>query len=227
MALTGNVLVIFIVSRRPETRTLTGFLFVNMAAADLLVTLLDMPISVATPYTDIKWLSGMIGQISCKAVFFSFLLSIEASILSLTFMAIDRFLGVVFPFHLFPKLRSAKLLSFVIWLSSMILMIPAAVLYKIEKFDGLEGTYCLPAFVDVFGDFEKGVMGYYSYLFLLNYLIPLLVISVLYGLVCRKLWRKKKQTYRLSSGLEIAKRHKATKKIVRTLVIITAAFTLC
>ena len=54
VALTGNLLLIFIVTRRTKTRTLTGFLFVNMAAADLLVTLVDMPSAMAVPYTSIQ-----------------------------------------------------------------------------------------------------------------------------------------------------------------------------
>ena len=72
IALTGNLLLIFIVTRRPKTRTLTGFLFVNMAAADLLVTLVDMPSAMAVPYTSIQWPPGIMGDITCKAVYFGF-----------------------------------------------------------------------------------------------------------------------------------------------------------
>lgn len=66
IALTGNLLLIFIVTRRPKTRTLTGFLFVNMAAADLLVTLVDMPSAMAVPYTSIQWPPGIMGDITCN-----------------------------------------------------------------------------------------------------------------------------------------------------------------
>ncbi|KAJ7355151.1 hypothetical protein OS493_027943 [Desmophyllum pertusum] len=45
VALTGNILL----KRKPETRLLTGFLFINMmAVADLLVTLANMPVSMAS-----------------------------------------------------------------------------------------------------------------------------------------------------------------------------------
>ena len=68
-------------------------------------------------------------------------------------------------------------------------------------------------------------MGFYMYLFLLSYLVPLLVISVLYGMVCRELWRRKMPGM-ISSETE--QRHDAMKrKVVRTLVIVTAAFALC
>ena len=222
VALSGNLLLIFIVTRRPETRSLTGLLFVNMAAADLLVTLVSMPIAIATPYTNMNWLPGVMGNITCKAAFFGFFVTITASILSLTLMAVERYLGVMFPFRRLPLLfRSAKRLTLVIWLSSTIVMIPAAVSWKLKK------GVCLNPFEDVFGDFEKDVTFFYLYLFLLNYLIPLLVISVLYGLVSRKLWRENIPGEHLVSSDVDSKRHQNTKKIVRTLVTITAAFAVC
>ena len=226
VALTGNILIIFIVSKRSETRALTGFLFVNMAAADLLVTVLVMPMSVTIPYTKMKWLSGVIGEITCKVVFYSFFGSLSASIFSLTFLAVDRYLGVVLPFNRFPRLRNVKFVIAVIWLVSMILMIPAAIVYKIDEGNGKVQCTPVHGFEDLFGHFQKGVTFFYTYLFLLIYFIPLLLISLLYGLVSRKLWHTKMH-YRLSSGQDIAKRRKASKKIVRTLVIVTAAFAAC
>ena len=223
VALTGNLLLIFIVTRRPETRSLTGFLFVNMAAADLLVTLVVMPVSMAIPYTEMKWLPGIAGHITCKAVYFGFHVSIAASILSLMFMSVDRYMAVIFP-HRNSRFRRAKFLTVVIWLTSVIIMIPAAVLWKTEEVKP-EEMYCQPAFKDLFGDFYAAAMGFYTYLFLLTYFVPLLVISVLYGLVCRKLWRK--VIPGAASG-EHEERHKKMKrKVVRTLVIVTAAFAIC
>ena len=225
-SLAGNLLLIYIVTRRPEARKLTSFLFVNMAAADLLVTLIVMPVTIAMPYNGGRWLTGTMGHITCKVVYFSFHVTIEASILSLTLMAVDRFLAVVFPLHRFPSFRRPKVLTFVIWLSSIIVMIPVAVLWRIEE-GKPEGMYCQPAFKKMFGDFNKGKTGFYTYLFLISYLVPLFVISILYGLVSCKLCH---QTFPgedlISKGVD-KKRHKATKKIVRTLAIVTAAFALC
>ena len=227
LALTGNLLLIFIVASKPEMRTLTGFLFVNMAVADLLVTFIAMPVTVASSYTKLRWLPGILGQITCKVVYFSFHVSIIASILSLMLMAVDRFLGVVFPFHLFPSFRRAKLLTGLIWLISMIAMIPAALLWDTKEGQP-KRMYCQPDFENMFGDFEKGVVVFYSYLFLLAYLIPLLVISVLYGMVCCKLWRQNTSLERkVSTALEKLERHGESKRIVRMLVIVTAAFALC
>ena len=226
MALTGNLLLIFIVTRRPETRTITSFLFVNMAVADLLVTLIVMPMNIAMPYTGMKWLTGTAGHVTCKIVYFAYHVSIAASIISLTLMAVDRYLAVCYPLRRFTTFRRAGVLTFIIWLSSMIVMIPAAVLWKIkERTIPVKGWFCEPAFEAMFGDNEKGMTGYYSYLFFIAYLVPLLAISLLYGMVCRELWRRKMPGVILS---ENEGRHVAMKrKVVRTLLIVTAAFAIC
>ena len=230
-ALSGNLLLIFIVTRRTEARTLTGFLFVNMAAADLLVTLIVMPVSMATPYTESEWLPDTIGDITCKTVFYiGYHVTIVASIFSLTLMSVDRYLGVAYPLHRFPHFRRAKVLTAVIWLTSMIVMIPAAVLWKIEKPNpDKDAMYCQPAFgqFEDFADNKTVMKFFYTYLFIVCYIIPLFVISVLYGLVCRKLWFQKMPGERLMSSAIDERRHQTAKKIVRTLVIVTAAFALC
>ncbi|XP_068690886.1 prolactin-releasing peptide receptor-like isoform X1 [Montipora foliosa] len=224
-ALAGNSLLIFIVTRRQETRRLTSFLFVNMAIADLIITLTVLPATLAMPYTDSKWLPGVLGQITCKAVYAVFHVSITASIFSLTLMALDRFLAVVFPMSRFPSFRQVKVLTSLIWMSSVILMIPAGVLWTVREHDGV-GSYCEPMFEEVFGDFQKGVTGFYTYLFLTTYLIPLLTISILYCLVCCNLWLQKLPGEKSLRDVQ-KRRHEVKKKIVRTLVIVTAAFAVC
>ena len=203
-----------------------SFLFVNMAAADLLVTLVVMPITMATPYTGGRWLPGAMGHITCTVVYFSFHVSIAASILSLMLMAVDRFLAVVFPLHRFPSVRRPKVLTLVIWLSSMIVMIPAAVLWRTEENETGE-MICGPSFKRMFGDNRRGTTGFYTYLFLISYIVPLFVISILYGLVSWSLWFQKLPGEKLLSKGVDEKRHQAAKKIVRMLVIVTAVFALC
>ena len=53
-AFSGNMFLIYIVWKKPEVRSLTSFMFVNMAVADLLVTLVVMPYSIAYFYTNDK-----------------------------------------------------------------------------------------------------------------------------------------------------------------------------
>ena len=227
VALTGNILLLFIVTRRRETRTITSYLFVNMAVADLLVTLVVLPLAIAVPYTEMRWVPGVVGQITCKAVYYAFHVTIAASIISLMLIALDRYLAVYYPSRRYTTFRRANFLTIVTWLTSMVVMIPAALLWKVEKSLNTDegGEYCQPAFSEVLGDFKKGAKIFYTYVFLVLYLIPLMVMSVLYGMVCRELWRRKRPG-EISSETE--GRHVVRKrKVVRALMSVTAAFALC
>ena len=221
-ALTGNFLLISIIKRRPDTRSITGFLFVNMAVADLLVTSFVMPVSIAWLYTGGKWLPGILGHITCTLVYFLFYVTLAASFLSLTLMSVDRYLAVIFPLRRFPRFRRPKLLAVVVWLSSMVFSIPAAVVWRLEEYKPLRIFICTPQ-LERLRTFS--MKGYYIYLVLIMYLIPLSVISSLYVLVGRSLWRRNVPGV---VSTETEKRNKKTKVIVvRMLAIITAAFVLC
>ena len=225
MSLTGNVLLIFIVTRKVDVRTLTAFLFVNMAVADLLVTLIVMPVSVEWLYTDgiQTWLPGTLGRVTCTLVYYSSYVTLAASIFSLSIMSVDRYLGVVYPLRRFPGFRQTKVLTVTIWLSAMIFSIPVAVTWRLEEFKLWDMYTCTPNFL-ILGKF--GMRGFYTYLFLLMYLIPLLLISSLYILVGRTLWLRNLPGRQLSNQGQ--QRNEMTKrKVVRTLVIITAIFAVC
>ena len=221
-ALTGNALLIFIIKRRPDTRSITGFLFVNMAVADLLVTLFVMPVSVEWLYSGGKWLPGIPGHITCTLVYFIFYVTLAASIFSLSLMSVDRYLAVTFPLRRFPRFRRPKVLAVVVWLSSMVFSVPIAVVWRLVEYKPLGAFVCYPQFEHL-GTF--GMKGLYIYLFLLMYLIPLSLTSSLYVLVGRALWRRNVPGV---ISTETEKRNKRTKLTVfRMLAIITAAFALC
>ena len=95
MALVGNILVIYILYKRPETRRLTNFMCVNLAVADLLVTAVIMPQSMKLIILDNLWIDGTFGELLAKFIMFDFL--VTASLFSLTAVALDFFFGIVFP----------------------------------------------------------------------------------------------------------------------------------
>jgi len=225
LALIGNVLLIFIVTRKADVRTLTAFLFVNMAVADLLVTLIVMPVSVKWLYTDgiQNWLPGILGHVTCTLVYYCSYVTLAASIFSLSIMSVDRYLGVVYPLRRFSRFRQTKVVTVTIWLSSMVFSIPVAMTWRLEELKPLDIYTCTPNFL-MLGKF--GMRGFYMYLFLLMYLFPLLLISSLYILVGRTLWLRNLPGRQLSN--QGHQRNEMTKrKVVRTLVIITAIFAIC
>ncbi|KAL9972364.1 hypothetical protein ACROYT_G018649 [Oculina patagonica] len=81
VSLVGNTLLIYIVWKKPAARSLTSFMFVNMAVADLLVTMVVIPYTVSDFYNEGVWpMSGLIGEITCRAVLFVAFFTIISSL---------------------------------------------------------------------------------------------------------------------------------------------------
>ena len=97
-SLIGNVLVICVVIINRQMRTVTNYLIVNMAVADLLITAFSMPVTIKLLVTGhMDWSNGVFSVILCKTITFTQFLSIASSVLSLTAIVVDRFLAIMYP----------------------------------------------------------------------------------------------------------------------------------
>ena len=221
VSLVGNTLLMYIVWKKPEVRSLTSFMFVNMAVADLLVTFVMMPWSIAFLHTKANWsIKGALGDFTCRAVVFSTFVTVMASILSLTFIAVDRYYAIIHPCRRRVWFRKAKILTPLIWVLSMALMSIILVIYRLSP----DGAYC-GFFFEILGDKAAGTRGVFLYLFAIAYLIPLCVISILYAKTIQKLWFHQKNG---ESTVQAQRRQRLrNRKVVRALVMVVLIFALC
>ena len=221
VSLVGNTLLIYIVWKKPEVRSLTSFMFVNMAVADLLVTLVMMPWSIAFFYTEGKWLiKGAIGEITCRGVIYTANFTVMASILCLTFTALDRFYAVVYPFRRQLWFRKAKFLTPLIWILSVALMSIIPVIYQLHTPSSECGFN-----VEVWGDEDATIRGVFVYLFVTSYFFPLCATSILYMKTVHNLWFHQAPGNQLIQGQQ--QRETTKKRVVRNLIIIFTTFALC
>ena len=187
-SLLGNVLVICVVILNRQMRTVTNYLIVNMAVADLLVTAFTMPVTFKLLVTGhMDWSNGVLSEILCKVIPFSQSLSIASSVLSLTAIAVDRFLAIMFPLKRFITFQMSYGIMAVIWIVGIAVSSP--ILYA-QKVISVEGNfYCTKTWTPAFT--EEASKDFTVVLFVVFYLIPLLTMSVLYSFVVHKLWVRK------------------------------------
>ena len=220
LSLVGNILVIYVLYKRPETRRLTSFMYVNLAVADLLVTTVVMPETLTVILTDEKWISGLIGELLLKFVIFTFFVSITASVFSLSAIAFDCFLSITKPMQRFPKLRNKKVFVPCIWISSMCLMSPWLIIPKVD------GSYIVFT-VSQLGELQDALRGIFLYMVISIYIFPLTAMSFLYGVVCLKL---KSHTLPGASVKQDNARDRANKtkrQMINMSIAIVVAFGLC
>ena len=87
----GNISLIFVITRRKTLRTICNGFLVNLAFADLLVSALNMPITVVT-IVERRWIFG---DSACVLMGFTTMLSFVSSVMGLAMIAINRYFYVV------------------------------------------------------------------------------------------------------------------------------------
>ena len=224
VAFAGNGFLIYIVWKKPEVRSLTSFMFVNMAIADLLVALIVMPWSIAHIYTDGLWkIPGVFGEVMCKGVVYTGYATLTASILCLTFMAIDRYYAIVHPLRRYLWFRKPKLTVPFIWIFSLASMSIFPAIQTVKETN--ERPVCSQS-VYILGDPQKATRGLFLHLVVLNYLIPLGVIAFLYTITAWRLWfHVAPGNHHMTGNRE--QQETTKKRVVRMLIIVTCAFSLC
>ena len=116
LSLVGNTLIIIIVHKRPELKKTINYFIVNMAVSDLVFPLTAIPVRLAElSSSSWQWpIGGTAGLILCKLKNYVMAVSLTVSIESLVWIALDRFVAVVWPmkFHLITsRFRSFAIAS--------------------------------------------------------------------------------------------------------------------
>ena len=132
----GNVLVCYVVARNRQMQTVTNLFITNLALSDVLLCVLAVPF---TPlYT---FLGGWVfGKTLCHLVPYAQGVSVYISTVTLTSIAIDRFLVIIYPFRERMKIRVCQWIIVGIWLVALLVTLPYGVYMQLEENAGI--TYC-------------------------------------------------------------------------------------
>lgn len=244
VSLIGNTLLIYSVKKRKRMRTVTNFLIVNMAVADLFITVFNMPTYLKILITQKNdWIGGPLGILSCKLVLFIQGVSVTCSVLSLTVLTIHRFVSVLYPWKKLIDTRNVKYIIIAIWIASCAFISPLLYALNVIPTDN-EGLVCDEKWSPLF-DEEEAPKTYTIVLFVLLYMAPLLIMAVLYTALILKLWFQSSPDVSASAcrrqseeALSIARvfsdekakssRSSRSKKIVlKMLVTVVVVFALC
>ncbi|XP_020611110.1 neuropeptide FF receptor 1-like [Orbicella faveolata] len=231
IALLGNTLGLFVVLKTSsQSHRVTNLFIANMAVADLLLTVTEMPFQVASLYRLNDWIGGMLGNITYKAFFYVTPVSIAATVLTMMLITIDRFYAV---FYLLKEkiFRKPKILSGTIWILSFVLMLPYPMLFQVQ-FNSSQNVYeCLQVWPwedpndPTFKETRHVLKIFHSIVFVVLYALPLSIIIVIYFLICRKMCRRRIPGNATDSNRAAA--DKSKRKVVRLLVLIVVVFALC
>ncbi|XP_066889358.1 kiSS-1 receptor isoform X2 [Kogia breviceps] len=179
LGLAGNSLVIFVICRQKQMRTVTNFYIANLAVTDLTFLLCCVPFT-ALLYPLPAW---VLGDFMCKFLNYIQQVSVQATCATLTAMSVDRWYVTVFPLRALHRRtpRRALAVSLGIWAGSAAVSAPVLALHRLSPGPRI---YCSEAFPS--RSFER---AFALYNLLALYLLPLVATCACYGAMLRHLGR--------------------------------------
>ncbi|KAL4648767.1 neuropeptide Y receptor type 2-like [Arapaima gigas] len=215
LGLTGNSLVIYMIVRYRNMRTVTNFFIANLAVADLMVDSLCLPFTLVYTLLD-EW---KFGAVLCHLVPYAQALSVHVSILTLTVIALERHRCIVFHLDQRFSRRSSFAIIALTWAAAAVLAGPLAIFreYRHEEIPSINLHIAVCSEKWPHGTNWDGIIYSLSML-LLQYVLPLGVISYAYV----RIWVKLKNHVSPCNRSDSLHRRKKTTKMLALVVVVFA-----
>ncbi|XP_046900437.1 probable G-protein coupled receptor 83 [Hypomesus transpacificus] len=221
ISLFGNTLVCHVVFKNKRMHSATSLFIVNLAVADILITLLN------TPFTLVRFVnsSWVFGKGMCHISRFVQYCSLHVSTLTLTAIALDRRQVILHPLR--PRMSPAHggVCVALIWILAVCFSMPHAIYQKLLTFvysKEKEQSLCVP-------DFPEPSDVYWQCIdlltFILLYVLPLLIITAAYSTVARRLWRRNAIGDTTTS--QYAAQRRKRRRTLAMLLVVVGVFAIC
>ena len=212
-------MIMTIVYKRKDLKTTVNFFIVNMAVSDLIFTVAHIPFALKSEVTSsFAWIAGgMVGLVLCRLEFFFQHVPLTVSVQSLIWIAVDRFMAVVFPMKInFISSRVRIIGAASTWivaiaanskdLFAVILVDDSGVIWCTEDTDEL--LYRVWTWINIVG----------------LVFFPLIIMTVLYSAVGATLYRRRKVQISLGRVNQMDKR---SQQAIKMSICVMVAFYLC
>ncbi|XP_034548256.1 neuropeptide FF receptor 1 like 2 [Notolabrus celidotus] len=183
LCMVGNVLVCLIILQNRRMRTVKNLFILNLAISDLLVGIFCIP----TTLVDNLITGWPFSNTVCKMSGFVQGVFVSTSVFTLVAIAIERFHCIVYPLKPKPTALVAKAALVLIWMLAVAIMCPAAMALTVDTvpFNYMvhnnDFNHTLPLY-NCYENFSDPKMRkvYTAVLFAHIYLVPLIIITLMY-----------------------------------------------
>ena len=200
-------------------RNTSNFYIMHLSVMELVNRFLVFPIVIffAVP-------SLGISTVHCKASSFFLKINTSAIFLSLVAIAIDRYQNIVHPLETFKSKGKPVLLLCLVWLCGAVVSCPSVISVKSVPVPEARGMSCDDCADKKLCDIPQSPLGQYSatLYFLLAFLVPLVVLFVLYSKIVLLLHQRSHRE--MINKLAARSKCKAVRMLI--FIVFTYAFSL-
>ncbi|XP_055058144.2 growth hormone secretagogue receptor a [Misgurnus anguillicaudatus] len=220
VGVTGNLMTILVVTKYKDMRTTTNLYLSSMAFSDLLI-FLCMPLDLYRIWRYRPW---NFGNVLCKLFQFVSECCTYSTILNITALSVERYFAICFPLKAKVVVTKGRVrgVILVLWIVSFFSAAPVFVLVGVEHENGTNSWDTNECKATEYA-IRSGLLTIMVWVSSIFFFLPVFCLTVLYSLIGRKLWKRKRDTI----GESVSSRDKNNRQTVKMLVVVVFAFVLC
>ncbi|XP_061195571.1 orexin receptor type 2-like [Saccostrea echinata] len=221
LGLGGNLLVCLAVWKNHNLRTLTNVHLVNLAVADFLVVAICLPPTLLHDAME-SWFLGTLG---CKVVTYFQKVSVLVSVLTLTTIGLERYLGICHLMSDFLPRIKTRVALLIIWIVALVTAVPDLYYMTVIPDD------VIPATVNLLKSCRpkdgKAEVTQQLIIFVVFFIIPFAIMGFAYTNIFICLWHSTKNLPNINAehGASVVIRNRKTT--AKMLIVVVVAFFGC
>ncbi|KAK3089581.1 hypothetical protein FSP39_004796 [Pinctada imbricata] len=233
LAVLGNSCVLLIIGCIKRIKTVTDMYIISLAASDFMIATLNMPFQLYFIVANEWPTGGDAGLFLCKFSNFIQGVSVVASILTLLFIALDRYLVICSTSlaHKYHKQRTAAIIIVLVWGLSIAALSPHLFFQNLDKrikIEESDGKLVMKGFGYLCAEFypnEYFSKIYSALMYVLVYLVPIFIMAYSYAKIGHRLWIIKPIGIDSGSSRSHFRIIQRKKRIIKMLLLVVLAFT--
>ncbi|XP_065296882.1 oxytocin receptor-like [Dermacentor albipictus] len=181
LSLVGNLLVCYrLLTSRRHRLLKAQVLFLNLALADLLVTLITMNSQLLWEIMGRVWIAG---DAPCRVFKVLQTYALVSSTYMLVGIAVDRHFAICNPLAPAPKPRSVAAAC---WLLSLVPSVPNLFVFRLVV---VRDKYYCASFFYIYHDSAAARQAYMAFVFAFVFILPLVALVALYTSILLRMWK--------------------------------------
>lgn len=218
VAVSGNGLVVYVVATNKDMQSVTNIFITNLAVADLLVNFTSLWLTPCYIFLG-RWVWG---SIMCHAVPLFQGMSTFISALTLTAIAVDRFIVIVFPFRPRMSLQLCMIVVIAIWIIGLILVAPLVAHMNLQFYESCGEYVCREDWAN-----PEMRVAYGFVVLSLQFGVPFLVIAYCYIRIWIKLTYRKSMVSESRSSISSSSDDHRKRRLLKMMICMVVIFGLC